>query len=333
MSPLKSHYFDKSKIDKVVMNLLSNAIKFTPSGGKITMNVWDEGENLKFSIADTGIGIPKENLPHIFERFMQVDSSSTREHGGMGIGLSLVKDFVELHGGTVDVKSEVGKGTQFTVTLPRVKIPIQQMTAEKNSAALQTSPIKALQEDPWSTTTESQEQEMTNQRPDIETVLIVDDHPEMRQAVGHVLADQYNLLFANNGEEGIQRAQERKPDLIISDIMMPKIDGYGLLKELRSDPQTRNIPIILLTAKSGEESLALGFEAGADDYIPKPFSPKEVSSRVRNLIRIRKQSEEIEKQAGTIMKISSQVAHDLKTPLMSLQSVMKHWKKDLFRRL
>ncbi len=311
---LKSHYFDKSKIDKVIVNLLSNAIKFTPKGGKITVRVWDEGGILKVSVTDTGIGIPKEKLGQVFERFMQVDASSTRAYGGMGIGLSLVKDFVEQHGGTVEVESEVGNGTRFTITLPRGKEHFKATVVEASDSDvgkgvdLPIAPIaETMGKGPksWDTVQESPGPETPDSG--LETVLVVDDTPDMLQAVGEVLKGRYRMLFANDGEEGVQMAREQRPDLVISDVMMPKKDGYGLLKDLKGDPVTREIPIILLTAKSGEENLAIGFQYGADDYVTKPFQPKEVLSRTANLIRIRRQREEIARQRDELARMNREL--------------------------
>lgn len=334
---LAPHFFDKSKIDKVVVNLLSNAIKFTPKGGKIIMRVWDDplppageggqrpGEGkrgqgvLKIQVSDTGIGIPADKVSQVFERFMQVDASSTRAYGGMGIGLSLVKDFVEHHGGTVDIESELGKGTKFTVSLPRGKEHFKATIVEPFDSAQgeigkgielpQATLVETMRESKW----EEEEPpsppggrgvrgEGGETRPD--TVLVVDDLADMRLAVRDVLKSRYRVIFAKDGEEGVQVARAKRPDLIISDVMMPKKDGYGLLQDLKQDPETREIPIILLTAKSGEDSLALGFQFGADDYIPKPFQPKEVTSRVKNLIKARRQKEEIERQRDELEKVN-----------------------------
>ncbi len=335
---LLPHYFDTSKIDKVVMNLLANAIKFTPAGGKITMRAWDEkvpGYDqpvLKFSIEDTGIGIPPEKLPHIFERFMQVDASSTRAYGGMGIGLSLVKDFVELHGGTVDVKSVLGKGTKFIVSLPRgqehFKVPTIEISEQDQTpkSLSRSAFIESMRDTPWDKIKDSC---VSSEKINAPLVLIVEDNTEMRRALRDILKEDYRLAFASDGEEGVSQARKLKPDLILSDVMMPKKDGYGLIQELKSDAhlEIHEIPVILLTAKSGDENLTLGFQSGADDYISKPFSSKEVLARIHNLIRIREQKREIEKQAQEILNITSQVAHDIRSPLSSVQAVVENFKK------
>lgn len=329
---LKPHFFDRLKIDKVVTNLISNAMKFTPPGGKITMRAWNEGDVLKFSVEDTGIGIAPDKLPHIFERFMQVDASSTRAYGGMGIGLSLVKDFVELHGGSVAVESAPGKGTRFVVSLPQgqeyFKAPVVTEEIHEIGRGIElpvATIIETLRE-----THSPDEIASFNERTatHAETVLIVDDNPDMRLAITWILEDRYDILMARDGEEGENLARERKPHLIVSDIMMPKKDGYHLTRDLKGDPETRDIPIILLTAKSGEDSLVQGFDAGADDYISKPFLPREVVSRVRNLIRIRQQQKEIERQAGDLMNIASQVAHDIRSPLSSIKAILEHLKEE-----
>lgn len=294
---LAPHFFDTAKIDKVIINLLSNAVKFTPSGGKITMRVWDDvgGEGtLKIQVEDTGIGIASENLSRVFERFMQVDASSTRAYGGMGIGLSLVKDFVEQHGGRIEVASQVGQGSRFTVSLPRGREHFKGVLVAPQEEEIGTG--IDLPQLPIAERAEKQEEHWDEEATLGETILVVDDNAEMRQAVRDVLKGKYRVIPARDGVEGVTLAREKKPDLVISDIMMPRKDGYGLLQDLKGDPATREIPVILLTAKAGEENLALGFQFGADDYIAKPFQPKEVVSRVQNLIRLRRQKEEIARQ-------------------------------------
>lgn len=296
---LKPHCFDKAKMDKVIINLLTNAVKFTPGGGKISLRVWDipphpplklrggeEGEILKIEVSDTGIGIPAEKLPLVFERFMQVDSSSTRSYGGMGIGLSLVKEFVDQHGGRVWVESTEGKGTKFCVELPRgrhhFRVPVAEVKKGDVGSGVDLPEghlILAL-----GSSLDSKSGPKVEKGGLRGTILIVDDNSDMRLSVRQVLEEHYHVLEAADGEEGVRVAMEKRPDLVISDIMMPHKDGYGLVKDLRACPETNKIPIIFLTAKSGEEILARGIRDSADDYISKPFHPKDLLARVENLI-------------------------------------------------
>jgi signal transduction histidine kinase len=307
---LKPHYFDRTKLEKVVVNLLSNAVKFTPKGGKISMRVWDQEENgydapvLKIRVADTGIGIPREKIPYIFERFMQVDDSSTRAYSGMGIGLSLVKDFVEQHGGWVEVESEVGGGTRMTVTLPRGRehfratvIEGELIEGELIEEGETVLPVAAGGHAPDGE--EAEEPSAGRQ-----TVLVIDDTADMRYALREILKERYRVVSAQDGIDGYEAARREKPDLIISDIMMPRRDGYGLIADLKNDPECREIPVILLTAKSGGENIASAFQRGADDYVEKPFQPREVISRAEKLLRIRRQNEEIRRQKEDLEEVN-----------------------------
>lgn len=290
-TPLQPHEFDRTKMDKVIVNLVSNAVKFTPKGGKIEMRVWDEERGdlpkpmFRVSVGDTGIGIPQEKIPLVFERFMQVDASSTRAYGGLGIGLSLVKDFVEQHGGSVEVESRVGVGTKMIVSLPRGREHFRATVVESgtDSGIGRGIELPAEKETPTGKTASGAEDTAEDHR---DTVLIVDDTADMRFTLKEILQDRYRIVTAEDGIEGLKVAKDESPDLIICDIMMPRRDGYGLILDVRSDAALREVPIILLTARTGAENRADGFQHGADDYIEKPFHPKEVLLRVENLLRL-----------------------------------------------
>ena len=292
--PLQPHCFDRAKMEKVAVNLLSNAIKFTPKGGRIEMRIWDEERPglaeplLRVCVEDTGIGIPQEKIPLVFERFMQVDASSTRAYGGLGIGLSLVKDFVEQHGGNIDVESRVGVGTKMIVSLPRGKEHFRATVVESESQSDIGSGID-LPETPMTAKNPEKSNKKTRRRgKGPETVLIVDDTADMRFTLKEILQDKYRVVTAKDGIDGLKVAKAEVPHLIICDIMMPRRDGYGLIMDVRSDPALRETPVILLTAKTGAENMADGFQHGADDFIEKPFHPKEVILRVENLLRLSK---------------------------------------------
>ncbi len=314
------HFFDIKKIDKVFYNLLGNALKFTPKGGRVRVKVWDEGGGgvLKIQVTDTGIGIPKGKLSRIFERFVQAEEGATRSYEGMGIGLFLVKDFVEQHGGTVFVTSEVGKGSTFTVTLPRGKehfkvpvvesrevAPVSERRLDFTGALLKEKTVKG---------------EQAPLGPEMakggrKTVLIVDDNAEIRETVQKILSKVYHVVAAQNGEEGLEKAREVRPDLIVSDIMMPVMDGYQMVKEIRKDERLKETPAILLTARSGEEGLAEGFEAGANDYLTKPFSSSELKLRVRNHLLMQEMKAEVVRQQNlaSIGTLSAGVSHNMNT--------------------
>ncbi|MFQ5583250.1 MAG: ATP-binding protein, partial [Calditrichia bacterium] len=275
-----------------------------PSGESRGMNAT---QYIEITVNDTGSGISREKLPHIFNRFYQVDNSNTRESEGTGIGLALAKELVELHGGEISVSSEEGKGTAFTVHLPLEKehfkekeiVDFELMNTEQ---AVRSTESNTLSEHSQSTLEaadevntdiyQSQISNPTSPNGQAEIILIVEDHPDVRAYIRDQLTVSYQVLEAINGEEGIKIAREQIPDLIITDVMMPKMDGYQMSAVLRKDEKTCHIPIIMLTAKASLEDKIEGLETGVDDYLIKPFSAKELSVRVANLIDLRRKLRE-----------------------------------------
>jgi DNA-binding response OmpR family regulator len=240
---------------------------------------------VELSVADTGIGIPADQLERVFDRFYQVDSSQNREHEGSGIGLALVKELVELHHGTIQVGSEPGKGTVFTVRLPLGRSHLK----DEEIAGMPVSAPPASWHAGVSDAAGSVEPAATDTgavqtRGDRPIILVVEDNADVREYIKGYLIPAYSVVEARDGAEGVERALDVVPDLVISDVMMPKKDGYEVCKDLKGDERTSHIPIILLTAKAGSESKIEGLETGADDYLVKPFEPKELLVRVRNLI-------------------------------------------------
>jgi signal transduction histidine kinase/ligand-binding sensor domain-containing protein/DNA-binding response OmpR family regulator len=279
--------FDADKMEKIFCNLISNAFKFTPENGEIRLTVNIFSSSLEIRIKDTGTGIPAESVPHIFNRFYQVDGSSTREQEGTGIGLALTKELVELHKGKITVSSKVNEGTEFII-----QFPLKELSNEKEKPFKLTTP-NAIYEN-ITNVVEASETELisSNHNPkssDQEIVLIVEDNSDVRNYIREQLEIDYKILEAANGEEGASIAQIEIPDLIISDVMMPKMDGYQFCKEIRNDEKTSHIPIIMLTAKASLDDKIEGLETGVDDYLTKPFSAKELKVRVKNLIYQRQQ--------------------------------------------
>jgi signal transduction histidine kinase/ligand-binding sensor domain-containing protein/DNA-binding response OmpR family regulator len=283
--------FDPDKMEKVFYNLISNALKFTSAQGEINVSIKIIGlSEVEIRVKDTGIGIRADSLSHIFDRFYQVDSSSTREQEGTGIGLALTKELVGLHKGRITVNSKEGEGTEFIIILPigdfknekekLIELPVNESSSQKpldegsisDSGLIPTNdiqhPLSKIQQ---------------------EIILIVEDNSDVRGYIREQLENDYNVIEACNGEQGILSAQNEIPDLIITDVMMPKMDGYKFSKTIRNDEKTSHIPIIMLTAKAGLDDKILGLETGIDDYLTKPFSGKELKARVKNLIYQRKQ--------------------------------------------
>jgi signal transduction histidine kinase/ligand-binding sensor domain-containing protein/DNA-binding response OmpR family regulator len=287
----ENFYFDSDIIEKIITNLLSNAVKFTPANGKITVSAClrqmrNNKEVFEVTIRDSGIGIPKAKLPFIYDRFYQVDASSQRAFEGAGIGLAYVKELVELHKGNIAVMSKPGKGTTFRLRLPFDKnlfAPDQIVPADE-----QTIPIR-LQEATISFgdfPSESEQIQKKNAK-ERSLVLIVEDHDDVREYICESLRNSYQLLDASAAKDGLNKAQEFIPDLIISDVMMPGMDGFEFCEKIKSDEKTSHIPVILLTAKASGNDRIQGLETGADDYLTKPFNTRELLVRAKNLIQSR----------------------------------------------
>lgn len=279
-------YFDNDKVEKILTNLLSNAFKFTPEKGVIKVNVFKTGTDdpkLVLEVEDSGIGIPKDKLEKIFDRFYQVDSSYTREYEGTGIGLALTKELAELHGGKIEVSSEEGLRTLFRVEIPFVEAmedpevkDFRKVKPENSSPNTYKSNNKPVNT-PVTT--------INDQSP---VLLVVDDSEDVCSYVTSIFEKDYRIFQARNGEEGLNIAIENIPDIIISDLMMPKIDGIQLCKKVKTDERTSHIPVILLTAKTAINSKLEGLETGADDYLSKPFNTDELQARVKNLVEQRR---------------------------------------------
>jgi DNA-binding response OmpR family regulator len=240
-------------------------------------------------VRDTGIGIPEGELPHIFDRFYQVDGSQTREQEGTGIGLALTKELVELHNGTITVRSAVGKGTEFLVRFPTGSAHLRADEIKVAQPVIGERALAPLESPGHAPSGNAGVQTPDGTHP---IVLVVEDNIDVRAYIRQYLVQSYQVLEAQDGREGVEKATEAIPDLIISDVMMPKMDGYELCRTLKLDEKTSHVPIILLTAKAGQENKIEGLETGADDYITKPFDAKELLVRVKNLIDLRRKLRE-----------------------------------------
>ncbi|HPS56907.1 MAG TPA: 7TM diverse intracellular signaling domain-containing protein [Spirochaetota bacterium] len=320
-------HIDIEKMDKIVMNLFSNALKFTDKGGFIRILVKEDDKNCYIIFEDSGIGIPRDKYETIFDRFSQVDTGSTRKYEGTGIGLALVKEFVNMHGGTLTVESRFidetpeDHGTTFTVTIPRGKEHLQE---NDNIHISEGSEL----EESVSDYSFAGMREMTDLRFEKESrhvaeynnhdygtdILVVEDNPDMQNFLKFILQKYYNVYIAGNGEEGIKTASVLKPALIVSDVMMPVMNGYEMTKRIKEDELLKRTPVILLTAKSEISSKIEGIEYGADDYLTKPFNSKELLTRIRMLLKTRNYEYAIEKRNNEIeedLKIARMIQHRL----------------------
>jgi DNA-binding response OmpR family regulator len=248
---------------------------------------------VKLSVSDTGIGIPPDQLDKVFDRFYQVDASQTREQEGSGLGLALVKELVELHHGTICVQSEIGRGTTFTVRLPLGRDHLRDDEIVEAPASVEPTMREvegvAAQKDVGAAPEVTESEQPKSDKP---IVLVVEDNADVRTYIRGYLVPVYQVTEARDGAEGIEKALEMIPDLIISDVMMPKKDGYEVCRTLKLDEKTSHIPIILLTAKAASENKIEGLDIGADDYLIKPFEPNELLARAKNLIDLRRKLRE-----------------------------------------
>ena len=282
-------YIDKSVVEKIAYNLISNALKFTPNGGQVFMDITVNDQQTTLIVKDTGIGIPQDKLPHIFDRFFQVETAVHKVYEGTGIGLALVKELVELHKGNIQVESTEGKGTTFTLTLASSQTVFTAKELVKNEPDLpkeQTiTPVLAIRP-----SDDKKERVVLDESKPI--LLIVEDHADLQELIKQNLSDAYQIIQAYDGEQGAEMAFEHIPDLIISDVMMPKKNGFELCEQLKTDKRTSHIPIVMLTARVEQADKLQGLEIGADDYLAKPFDGKELKIRVHNLIQIRRKLKE-----------------------------------------
>ena len=302
-------YVDRDMWEKIVLNLLSNALKFTFEGEIAVALRWQE-THVELSVSDTGVGIPEADLPKVFRRFHRVKDTRSRTHEGTGIGLSLVQELVKLHGGEVGVQSQEGQGTRFIVRIPtgRGHLPQDRIEAAREMASTSQGVTPYLEEVlGWL----PQGQSRTEGGPVIvdlpvapvpgdaaprARVLIADDNADMRDYLRRLLEGRYDLELVADGQEALQRIHSAPPELVLTDVMMPRRDGFGLLAAIRADEKTRTLPVIILSARAGEESRIEGVAAGADDYLIKPFSARELLARVGSqleLARLRREAAEV----------------------------------------
>jgi len=326
---------DRDKLEKVLLNLVFNALKFTPAGGRVEIRAQKETGEVVLTVADTGMGIAAANLPYVFDRFWQADGSSKRKFQGVGIGLSLVKELVEIQGGQVKVESVEGRGTTFTVRLPYQagKIAVETpptvpeqvdtetdgtVTSEEWLANLyrraELFPAVAPVQDLSSAPVE------TNRNGHLPALLIADDEPDMLRFLKSQLSAEYRVIEAVNGQQAVEKASQFLPDIILLDMMMPEKDGLQACREIREQTPTQSIPVVLLTARADEETKMAALSVGASDFLAKPFSTTELHVRIRNLVESHQYQRKLSKQ-NQVLESTIEQLKDTETQLVQSEKL------------
>ena len=324
-------YVDREMWEKIVFNLVSNAFKFT-FDGEIAVTLRVAGSNVELSVRDTGTGIPADEIPNLFARFHRVKGARGRSYEGSGIGLAFVQELVKLHGGSIRVESEVDRGSTFVVTIPRGKehLPADRIgTGRPKPASKEHGETYVQEAQSWlsgahdifdkvdspsmlsSPAPNASSEPGTSRRP---RILLADDNSDMREYVKRLLSPQYEVEVVSDGDAAVQSARENRPALILSDVMMPRLGGFGLLDKVRNDPSLQNVPVILLSARAGEEARVEGLDAGADDYLIKPFSARELLARVSShlaIARLRSKVAEHERERRAQAEVERNRIHEM----------------------
>jgi len=331
---------DAHRLEIVLTNLVSNAIKFTPRGGRVEIKVRDVEDAVRVEVMDNGPGIPPEDLDRVFERFFQVNPTDRRREGGVGIGLALAQELVELHGGTISVSSEPDQLTTFTIDLPFGKDHISPDVVERRQRFAHVPALKRRTED--QAVLEVDEAEIATGLAEVGVeekiaepvyfigsrrprILLVEDHDEVRDFIRSLLEPHYDIAIAENGQRALDLVREEWPDLVVSDVMMPVMSGTELCRAIKSDPKHQTTPVILLTAKVGSEATLEAYAHGADDFVPKPFHPRVLMARIRAQLKLRALGIHLAQQErlAAVGTLAAGILHEVRNPVNSIVNAGK----------
>ncbi|MDC0743156.1 ATP-binding response regulator [Polyangium mundeleinium] len=332
----ESMYVDHDMWEKIVLNLLSNALKFT-FDGEIAVSLRHAGDRVILAVRDTGTGIPASELPRIFERFHRVQGARARTHEGAGIGLALVQDLVRLHGGEIEVESEVGRGSTFRISLRTgaAHLPADRIGAPLALASTAIGPAPFLEEalrwlpepDEHVLHFSAKGEPPTREAAPRARILVVDDNTDMRGYLHRLLAPRWDVTAVPSGMAALTEARRSPPDLVLCDVMMPGMDGFALLRALRQSPRTSSIPIVMLSARAGEAARVEGLDAGADDYVIKPFSARELLARVASQISLSQARSQAKARAEAASRAKDEflamLGHELRNPLSPILTALE----------
>lgn len=325
-------FVDRDMWEKIVLNLLSNAFKFTFEG-EIEVRLTERNSNVELSIRDTGIGVTAHELPRLFDRFHRIEGVKARTHEGSGIGLALVQELVHLHGGQIFAHSQPGHGTTFTILLNfgTAHLAQERIHAKRTMASTSTTSVAYLEEVlQWLPDQQPTTAVISATQPDKKSgahILIADDNADLRTYIASLLTPFYDIETVADGKEALAAISLNKPDLVITDVMMPNLDGFGFVRALRNNPETRTIKIIMLSARAGQEASVEGLTTGADDYLAKPFTSQELLARVHNHLAMAsvrgEHANRLQKTNQELEAFNYSVSHDLKAPLRSIKGFVE----------
>ena len=331
---------DAHRVEIILTNLLGNAVKFTPEGGRISVRARLDARGGTIEVSDTGPGIPADALPKVFERFYQVQGSQRRKHGGAGIGLALAKELSELHGGDLSVESTLGQGTKFTLFVPSGKAHFSPEMMERRYAQRSEHPhrraedrqtmaapavIEQSVEEIHAHASQQPEERILLDRGRVPRVLVVEDEAELRAFIVGVLSTQFEIFQATDGQDALNKMEDVRPDLVVTDVMMPGVSGLDLCRAIKSNPITHAIPVILLTAMGEARSALEGYGAGADDFVAKPFHTKVLMARIRAHLKMRSLALRVADQArlASAGTLAAGLAHEIKNPINAISNAIK----------